>query len=164
VRQCRRATKNERLSGSHVTAVMMRSVGDTVGPFIYMGSRRAFDRGWGRERPGERKREGGRTGGRSKAATRSWGASVLFLPCLSPPPARSPRRCTTSPPSRAEKREVEEPAGDARARVRLPRAIVSSLRNHPDAIAMTQSSHVAGPLRCRCFCRNRKCAIGRLSM
>lgn len=50
--------------------------GDTEGPFIYMGSRCAYDGGW------EREREGGRTGGRSKAATRSWGASVLFLPYL----------------------------------------------------------------------------------
>lgn len=40
--------------------------------------------GWKRdgERERKRKRQGGRTGGRSKAATRSRGASVLFLPCL----------------------------------------------------------------------------------
>lgn len=70
--------------------------GDTEGPFIYMGSRRAFDGGM-KERRDEkgrkRKSQGGRTGGRSKAATRSRGASVLFLPCLSfIPPISLPSR------------------------------------------------------------------------
>lgn len=70
--------------------------GDTEGPFIYMGSRRAFDGGM-KERRDEkgrkRKSQGGRTGGRSKAATRSRGASVLFLPCLSfIPPTSLPSR------------------------------------------------------------------------
>lgn len=57
---------------------------DTEGLFIYMGSRRAFDGGMKErreQRERKRKRQGGRTGGRSKAATRSRGASVLFLPC-----------------------------------------------------------------------------------
>ena len=58
--------------------------GDTEGPFIYIWESRAFDGGmkerW-EESERKRKRQSGRTGGRWKAATRSRGASVLFLPC-----------------------------------------------------------------------------------
>lgn len=77
---------------------------DTEGPFIYMGSRRAFDGGM-KERDGERerkrKRQGGRTGGCSKAATRSRSASVLFLPCLVHP-------SNFAIPSQQGDKEVEE--------------------------------------------------------
>jgi len=153
-------------SGSHVTAVMMRSVGDTVGPFIYMGSRRAFDRGWGRETRREKER------GRAHRWPLESGHAVmrrkrplLALPLPSSPftpplhgfttlSRRDNGRWRNSPVTRAR----------ARARVRLPRAIASSLRSHPGTIAMTQSSRVAGTLRCRYSCRNRKCVIGRLSM
>jgi len=153
-------------SGSHVTAVMMRSVGDTVGPFIYMGSRRAFDRGWGRETRREKER------GRAHRWPLESGHAVMRRkrPLLALPLPSSPFTpplhgfATLSRRDNGRWRNSPVTRARARARVRLPRAIASSLRSHPGTIAMTQSSRVAGTLRCRYSCRNRKCAIGRLSM
>lgn len=54
-------------------------------PLCFRWGMREKERRWKNARKKEREREvegeGGRTGGRWKAATRSWGASVLFLPC-----------------------------------------------------------------------------------
>lgn len=104
------------LSGSRVTAVMMRSVAIPRNPLyiweaavLSMGDERKREKVEERAREGERERErkhereGGRTGGRWKAATRSWGASVLFLPCPRSSPVSPLRAAMTRGQGRGER-------------------------------------------------------------